>query len=502
MTFELDCYRLDQAVPISPARRSRDIFDRNPWAYKCLPLSIANSAGWELLNPTGFTATWDGGDGKDAITVEYDDPGAPLRPAKSHFAFGILTFDTGWLFRTSAGFGLWVMGSPNDPKDGLSPLTGLVETDWLPYPFTMNWQFTRPGSVRFEQGEPFGFITPGVIQPIADCQPRELALADNPELATQLAAWTTEREDLMARRRAAAEASDPDAKWGRRYFRGEAPPGAPPPPEGVHVHKMRTRAPIPSPAAQAATQQSVPLGLDSAGNVIGRAPRLILSAPEAGGDRHGLVMMDDFVSPADCATLCALYDGLRDHYSDAERDEFWRGRMLRYAEVAAHAPDAAALMAKTMARAIAAIEERVKPPSALYPDTLNLVGWRPEMHMPVHADDAYEVDGGRPLAHRAFGGVLYLNDDYEGGGLLFPRQNALILPRAGTLLAFPGGSSHEHGVTRVLAGRRVTMPFFLTLDRTKAAPDLASYLDAQKPRLLFGVEVLGGFSFSKTGAPA
>ncbi len=266
---------------------------------------------------------------------------------------------------------------------------------------------------------------------------------------------------------------------------------------------MRTKAPIPTPAAKAAaSQQSVQVGLDPAGNVIGRAPRLILSAAEASGDRHGLVMIDNFVSPADCATLCALYDGLAEHYSDAERDEFWRGRMLRYAEVAARAPAAAALMAKTMAQAITAIEARVKPPSALYPDTLNLVGWRPEMHMPVHADDAYEVDGGRPLAHRAFGGVLYLNDDYQGGGLLFPRQNALILPRAGTLLAFPGGSSHEHGVTRVLAGRRVTMPFFLTLDRTKAAPDLASYLDAQKPRLHFGAEILGGVLNLETEAPA
>jgi len=29
---------------------------------------------------------------------------------------------------------------------------GVIETDWLPDPFTMNWQMTRPGTVRFREG--------------------------------------------------------------------------------------------------------------------------------------------------------------------------------------------------------------------------------------------------------------------------------------------------------------------------------------------------------------
>ena len=33
----------------------------------------------------------------------------------------------------------------------LQPLAGVVETDWLPFPFTMNWLFTQPGRVRFEK---------------------------------------------------------------------------------------------------------------------------------------------------------------------------------------------------------------------------------------------------------------------------------------------------------------------------------------------------------------
>ncbi len=48
---------------------------------------------------------------------------------------------------------MWVGGPPNHIKDGIQPLTGLVETDWLPFPFTMNWMFTRKGSVRWERGQ-------------------------------------------------------------------------------------------------------------------------------------------------------------------------------------------------------------------------------------------------------------------------------------------------------------------------------------------------------------
>ena len=33
------------------------------FAYRCLPLNIANAFGWEILCPSAFTAAWDGGKG-------------------------------------------------------------------------------------------------------------------------------------------------------------------------------------------------------------------------------------------------------------------------------------------------------------------------------------------------------------------------------------------------------------------------------------------------------
>ena len=68
------------------------------FAYRCLPLNIANAYGWEVLCNAGFLAMWTGGSGIDAIAME-PEPGT-VAPAVSHFGHGILTFHLPCLFRT------------------------------------------------------------------------------------------------------------------------------------------------------------------------------------------------------------------------------------------------------------------------------------------------------------------------------------------------------------------------------------------------------------------
>ncbi len=161
--MQLECFVLGDVAPdIVPGRPQRawmEAFaDRHP--YRCLPLTMANSTGWEILCPMAFTAEWNGGPHDRDITVTIDSRGQRVFHdfAKSHFSRGVLTFHPGYLFRTPPGWSMWCMGPPNHVKDGIQPLVGLVETDWLPFPFTMNWIFTRPGTVRFQRGEPFCFI--------------------------------------------------------------------------------------------------------------------------------------------------------------------------------------------------------------------------------------------------------------------------------------------------------------------------------------------------------
>jgi hypothetical protein len=127
--------------------------------YRCLPLVIANTYGWEILSPVGFTAMWNGGPATDGVVV-LPDPGPPP-PAVSHFGHGILTFKLPFVFRTDPGTDLIVQGPMNQPKDAIAALTGVVESDWGPFSFTMNWKFTRPKTaVRFRKGEAICHLIP------------------------------------------------------------------------------------------------------------------------------------------------------------------------------------------------------------------------------------------------------------------------------------------------------------------------------------------------------
>jgi hypothetical protein len=160
--------------------------------------------------------------------------------ANSHFSHGVLTFHTGWLFKTPPGWSMWAMGPPNHVKDGIQPLAGLVETDWLPFPFTMNWIFTRPGTVRFEKGEPFCFITLTQDKAMEDFELVQRSFDDNEELNEQYRAWFKQRDDFNNK----IYARDPRATkeaWQRFYFKGELPTeGAEPPKD--HVNKRRLSA--------------------------------------------------------------------------------------------------------------------------------------------------------------------------------------------------------------------------------------------------------------------
>jgi hypothetical protein len=241
--MDLECFALTGRPPeIVPGRPQRgwmdSFFERHP--YRCLPLTMANTTGWEILCPVGFTAEWNGGKRKEDITVRPDRPYPEFHEfVKSHFTEGVLTFHTGYLFRTSPGWDLWTGGPPNLPKDGIQALAGIVETDWLPFPFTMNWIFTRPGRIRFDKGEPFCFVTLTPHRGFEEVQPIQRSLMNNPELLQQYQAWMASREDFnkrLARR-------DPETvreAWQRYYFKGELPEdlGQAPP---THVNKRRLK---------------------------------------------------------------------------------------------------------------------------------------------------------------------------------------------------------------------------------------------------------------------
>jgi hypothetical protein len=242
---KLVCYALHPNPPkLVPAPLSREWMNQTSdrYAYRCLPLNIANGYGWEVLSPCAFSVTWSGGPRSEDIVIRPLDGSASVDYfVVSHFNHGIVTFHTGYLFRTEEDWDLMVAGPVNRQKDGIVGLTGIVETDWLPFPFTMNWRFTRPGAVRFDKGEPVCVLFPIRKGTLQATQPEIRDLEENPELVREYEAWKESRTEFISKLRS-RDAQTIKQAWQRFYFQGVKPTESAP----VQQHTSKLRAAEPS----------------------------------------------------------------------------------------------------------------------------------------------------------------------------------------------------------------------------------------------------------------
>ena len=218
-------HEANSAMQLQTAPIERQWMDESPqrFAYRCLPLNIANQNGWVVTAGSGFRAFWYGGAHPTDIEVQFDGPPDPF--VSSHFGHGVLTFSLPWLFRTPPGVNLWVKGPSYSPKDGIQALEGVIETDWAVSTFTMNWKFTRSNEwVRFEAGEPICHLLPvprGFTEGFA---PRVELLSATPDLHAAYKAWEASRSGFLT----GLKEQDPAAVkqgWQKDYFKGETGEG-------------------------------------------------------------------------------------------------------------------------------------------------------------------------------------------------------------------------------------------------------------------------------------
>lgn len=100
------------------------------------------------------------------------------------------------------------------------------------------------------------------------------------------------------------------------------------------------------------------------------------------------------------------------------------------------------------------------------PNTSHAQKWNVGGFANPHSDNS-DYDG-NPNAFEInkYVGILYLNDDYEGGELYFCDKNKNMKPylsfkpNALSYYVFPGGVENIHGVTKITKGTRYTMVSF------------------------------------------
>ncbi|HYZ42296.1 MAG TPA: DUF6065 family protein, partial [Stellaceae bacterium] len=312
-------------------------------------------------------------------------------------------------------------------------------------------------------------------------QPEIRKLDDDPELARQHNAFATSRNEFMKR----FYANDPEAlknPWLKFYFRGRHPDGGT---VDNHLNKLRLAPPVDKRCAVSACR------CQSRGS-LNRVPRQQTHLNELGRSRltddgrlresHQLqsrtssddwncLIVEKFLDDTVCERLCDAFSELSSTIVN-RAEHYWDGRFIWHSDVAAYDAELARHMRDAQRAATALIADFYQLAAPIYPDLLQIMSWPAGIHMPPHADNAYPDGSPHPMAHRDFSGIIYLNDDYQGGEFYFTGLDTVIKPKKGMLVAFTAGFYHEHAVLRVDGGQRFTMPFFLTFDKNRADPSL------------------------------
>jgi hypothetical protein len=471
------------AMPLVCAARARSWMEEtnDRFANRCLPLLMANQAGWFLLSAHTIRVTWLGTNELSGVRIELIKGTAP-HPVLSHFGHGIVTWNVPYLFRTPPGYNLLVRGPANWPKDGATPLEGLVESDWSAATFTLNWRLTRPHHpVIFEQGEPIGMLLPQRRSELEAFQPELRPIDSAPDIRERYQSWSRSRADFNA---ALAVPGSGAAKqrWQKDYFRGLIGDGQA---SDQHQTKLTLRefanrgVPLPPPASIDRGPKRTP---------VGRVPAL-RSADELLED---LIVKEGFLGPQVCRALIETHKKLGRLGPTSDN-----GYPL--ARTRQDNPAQFTIVRSLIRRLSALITEHFHDQTGCDLALLCAIipGFRHTLHAdnarvacPRHGDDAEALVQAscqcedievRPnhTAWRRYSALIYLSDQHRGGDIVFGEGPNVyggtfrkqIQVRQGMLVLSPSNELYHHRTTPVESGIRYSMNVWFTADQAHVASD-------------------------------
>jgi len=144
---------------IQQSRVKRDWMDEtyNKHAYQCMPMTMANVSGWEIVLDEDLVVVWEGG---NSIVTVVSGGVQKERQVAHPSMIGIISLSTGWAINTEEGYTTSITGSPNYFIDGAVPLAATIPSSWWPDEVQMNWKITKVNQpVVFPAGAPYCFFT-------------------------------------------------------------------------------------------------------------------------------------------------------------------------------------------------------------------------------------------------------------------------------------------------------------------------------------------------------
>jgi hypothetical protein len=96
-----------------------------------------------------------------------------------------------------------------------------------------------------------------------------------------------------------------------------------------------------------------------------------------------------------------------------------------------------------------------------------------------HSDNTNEDGSPSHFDINKYAAIIYLNEAYSGGEILFPEHMLEIKPQIGSLLVFPGGKENIHGVREVISGNRYSLISFWDFSDSKYSEETEQWRAGQ-----------------------
>ena len=180
-----------------------------------------------------------------------------------------------------------------------------------------------------------------------------------------------------------------------------------------------------------------------------------------------ILVSENTLTLKECTFIIDLYD----RYSDlSTRRDYSRRPLLDYYTLRGKDTESASWVYGVTFRCKEKVEIHLNIPE-LFVESFYVACLFPGDSHIAHADNERKEHGRWVPNHtpqRDYTGIVYLNDDFTGGELVFPDLNVVIAPKPGLLVGFPSDHKFVHAVPKVLSGKRYSLPVWFTLNSAKA----------------------------------
>jgi hypothetical protein len=185
--------------------------------------------------------------------------------------------------------------------------------------------------------------------------------------------------------------------------------------------------------------------------------------------RENFMTKEELKIVSDFARTINEWDITETHYNEdgtvVYESEYWKDRVASSTTLNKLNPEIVTILQEVVSRLKKDVDKFFNIDAVPTPPAI--VRWLPGHFQMPHADKELheEPNVGVPndFPHYDIAGLLYLNDDYEGGELYFPLQDIEFKPKPGGAYFFPGDRFYIHGVREITSGIRYVVPFFWTI---------------------------------------